>query len=90
MIVFLWPMVLALIPFIRYGTCVWYTYFRGVNLKNNTMRYEILQHTNKERLEQVVLSYLNDGFQLQGGVAVAVNSEDNDPVFFQAVFKNID
>ena len=54
------------------------------------MRYEILQHTNKERLEQVVLSYLNDGFQLQGGVAVAVNSEDNDPVFFQAVFKNID
>ena len=54
------------------------------------MRYEILQHTNKERLEQVVLSYLNDGFQLQGGVAVAVNGEDNDPVFFQAVFKNID
>ena len=50
------------------------------------MKYEILSHSNKSQLEQVVRSYLDAGWSLQGGVAVAVKN-NADQAYFQAVTK---
>ena len=51
------------------------------------MQYEILSHTSKTQLENVVRNYLNNGWSLQGGVATAVNNS-NDVVFHQAMIKS--
>ncbi len=51
------------------------------------MEYEILSHTDKSQLESIVRSYLNQGWSCQGGVAVAVRIEGDNPYFFQAVVK---
>ena len=51
------------------------------------MKYEILGHTNKRQLEIIVRNYLNNGWRLQGGVAVSVKN-GNDAGYFQAVVKD--
>ncbi|WP_299554509.1 hypothetical protein [Seonamhaeicola sp.] len=50
------------------------------------MKYEILSHGSRSQLENVVRSYLRNGWLLQGGVAVAV--KDGVEAYFQVVIKS--
>ena len=51
------------------------------------MNYKILFHTNRSQLENIVEQHINECWNLQGGVAVAVKDGD-DSGYFQAVTKN--
>lgn len=48
------------------------------------MEYKILTNTDKKALAKIVSEYLKKGWELQGGVALAVNSK-NDIAFAQAL-----
>ena len=50
------------------------------------MEYKILVNTDRRALENVVESYLDQGWKLQGGVSIAV-MRDNDDGYAQAVIK---
>lgn len=51
------------------------------------MGYEILTNADKTSLENVVKSYLAEGWKCQGGVSITTNVVDNSPYYAQAVIK---
>jgi hypothetical protein len=51
------------------------------------LKYEVLQHDNHEEFNEMVTSYIENGWKLQGGVSVLL--VDNIVWWFQAVTKNV-
>ena len=50
------------------------------------MQYKILVNSDRRTLEDVIESYLKEGWELQGGVSMAVMNNNNDG-YAQAVIK---
>ena len=51
------------------------------------MQYKIVYQCDEEMLEVIVNSLLEEGWQLQGGVSIAVTHLNNNPYFAQALIK---
>ena len=52
------------------------------------MEYKILTHTDKDNLENMVNHHLRQGWNIQGGIAMAIRPTNEDLGYSQALYKN--
>lgn len=53
------------------------------------IKFETVTHWKRNEFDVAVTKYLNDGWKLQGGISVTVNSASEDVLYFVGMTKNI-